>query len=169
MNIALIGMPGAGKTFVGKRLATHLGYTFIDPDKILETEYEKPLQDMLNELGETEFLAREWKTTTVATRGRNRCVISTGGSIVYSEEAMDYLADISFIIYLSVAVETLHARIGDAPRGVVGAGTKSLEELFRERDPLYRKWANAVVNADREPDAVLTDILARIEESSGAH
>lgn len=162
MNIALIGMPASGKTFIGKPLAQRLGYAFLDPDKIMEAEFGKPLQGVLEELGDVAFLKKEWDTTRVATLGKEQCVISTGGSIVLTPDAMEYLATIALIIYLQVPLKALTERIGDIPRGTVGAATKTLAELFAERDPLYRKWANVTIVANREGQDVLEDILASI-------
>ena len=160
MNISLIGMPGAGKSTIGKRLAEHLGAVFVDPDKLIETEYGKPLSDILADIGEEAFLEMEGEVTRRATRGRPNCVIATGGSIVYNESAMDYLSDIGFIVYLKVPLGTLTERIEKEPRAIIGSGEKTLEELYAERDPLYTKWANAIVYANIEEGYVLEDVLA---------
>ena len=160
MNIALIGMPASGKTFVGKPLAARLGYTFIDPDKVMESELGKPLQGVLEELGDEAFLKKEWDTTRIATRGRDRCVISTGGSIVLTEEAMDYLADIAFIVYIKVPLDILEDRMGSTPRGTVGADSKSLSQIYAERTPLYEQWANVVIESEDNQENVLEKVLA---------
>lgn len=152
-------MPGAGKSHVGKLLAEHLGSTFIDPDKLIEAEYLKPLPEVVAELGEEAFLLKEGEITRLATRGRPHCVIATGGSIIYNTDAMEYLADIGFIVYLKVPLTTLEERIQKEPRAIVNLGEKTLAELYAERDPLYSEWANVTVYADHPDTDVLEDIL----------
>lgn len=159
MNIALIGMPAAGKSFIGKQVAERLGYAFVDPDNLIEAETKKPLQQVLEELGDEAFLVKEWQVLKSATRGRNNQLISPGGSIIYTDAAMDYLADIGFIVYLFAPVQVLIERMNQQPRGIVGANTKTLAELFAERDSLYRTWANATVNANQDPEAVVEEIM----------
>jgi shikimate kinase len=166
MNITLIGMPASGKTQVGKKLAEEIGYVFIDPDKMIEAEYGKPLQDILEELGDETFLVKEEEVTRTATRGRNKCIIATGGSVVHTESLMEYLADISFIIYLDASLPILAKRIGDQKRGIVWAGTNAIDELFARRTPLYKKWANISVPADGDSEEVSKRIVEVLPESA---
>ena len=78
-------------------------------------------------------------------------VIATGGSAVYSDEAMRHLAEIGKIVYLQISYDSLRGRLGDLQeRGVVlkGGMGMSLRELYDERQPLYEKYAQITVNVD---------------------
>lgn len=159
MNIMLIGMAGSGKSFVGEKLATKLGYEFFDVDREMEKKYGKELQDILDELGDEEFIKREGDFLIEETEGKERLVISPGGSIVYNAAAMDYLKNISKIMYLKVPFEIAEKRIADVPRGIVGLGTKSLKEVFEERLALYSKFADVTFDAVRSADELISEIL----------
>src|SRR5437868_569353 len=99
MNITLIGMPGSGKSFVGKKLADRLGYKFVELDKILEQEYRLPLQQVVEKLGAELFLDREAEITISQTKGQDSLVVSPGGSVIYRASAMQHLRGVSKIIY----------------------------------------------------------------------
>ncbi|OGG52527.1 hypothetical protein A3C20_02790 [Candidatus Kaiserbacteria bacterium RIFCSPHIGHO2_02_FULL_55_25] len=162
MNITLIGMPGAGKSHIGKELAKHLNFTLIEFDSILEKEFGKTLQIVLEELGEESFLRKQEEDTISQTQGRDNLIISTGGSIIYTEHAMRYLADISTIIYLRADYETVEKRISAIPRGIIGLKNKSLKQLYDERTPLYEKWASFTIDANRQPLSIVNDIEVAI-------
>ncbi len=148
MNVALIGMAGAGKSYVGTRLADRLGWNFLDTDKLLEEKHQKSLQEILDGMGDETFMRAEGKELIDATVGKDQLVISPGGSIVYNVEAMDHLKKSSKIIYLRVPFATIEKRVGDVPRGIVGLGRKSLRELYDERISLYEDYADAIIDAE---------------------
>lgn len=162
MNITLIGMPGSGKSHVGKMLADRLGRTFVDPDKLLEEEYRKPLAEVVSTLGERAFLAEEAKRTMDVLKMETDAVIATGGSIVYSEDVMQMLSEDSTIVYLEVDRQQLEKRIGEMPRGIVKGDAKTFSELYDERVPLYKKWAKVTVNGGEEAEHVVGQISSRI-------
>jgi shikimate kinase len=99
MHCTLIGMSGAGKSHVGKQLAAALGYEFFDVDTAMETMYKKPLQQILDELGDERFLL-EQATLIQQTDFSVPHVIATGGSIIYTEDAVQYLQTISKIVFI---------------------------------------------------------------------
>jgi shikimate kinase len=161
MNITLIGMPGAGKSFVGKKLAEKLNYKFIDVDNIIEEKTKLKLQELLDKYGEDKFLEIEEKT--VLELGEiDKCVISPGGSIIYSEKTMNFLKKISKIVFLYDTFENLNKRIKDKEtRGMIGLKAKSFKDLFEERMVLYKKYADITVNIpeDLNADVVVEEIL----------
>lgn len=144
-NVILIGMPSCGKTTVGRKLAELLGYRFLDCDDLIRESEGKTLPELIEELGAEGFLAAEERV--LAGICAERCVIATGGSAVYSRRAMEHLASIGKIVYLELPVGEIVRRIPNfAARGVVMRGNVStLEELYRERVPLYRKYAELTV------------------------
>jgi shikimate kinase len=147
-NLTLIGMPGAGKSTVGVILAKKLGLAFIDTDVLVQVHQGKTLQQIVEEGGHLHLRAieeREILRLAVVSH-----VIATGGSVVYSERAMQHLRDISRVIFLEVSLEELRRRIHNfATRGIARAGDQSLGDLFAERQPLYRKYAEITVDATR--------------------
>lgn len=149
-NITLIGMAGAGKSAVGKVLAEKVDFKFIDIDKIIAKEFNLKLQEIIDKHGEKKFLEEEEKA--VLTLGDiENCIISPGGSIVYSDKAMKFLKDNSRIVFLDVPLDLIELRIGNhEPRGVIGLDKRSIEEIFKERKPLYEKGADIIIKVESD-------------------
>lgn len=166
MNVTLIGMPGAGKSFIGRRLAQKLGLDFLDVDRaILEPTHGKPLQDILDELGEEKFILAEGQAIIVGTLGKRDTVISPGGSVVYREETMQHLKEISTVIYLNVPFSTLETRVGNVKRGIVGLGSKTLRQLYDERVPLYEKYADITIETEgKNTDDIVKEMIGVLED-----
>lgn len=156
-------MPGSGKSYIGKKLADRLGFAFIELDSILEKEYHLPLQQILSTLGEKKFLEKQAEDVITYTQNKSGIVISPGGSIVYSENAMDHLKEISKIIYLEASLHLIKQRIAETQRGIVGLQGKTLEALFSERVVLYEHWASATIDADQDPEKIIEQICAHKE------
>ena len=158
MNITLIGMPGSGKSFIGKKLAVKLGYGFIDLDKVMEETYNLPLQQILDKEKERSFLQKQAEDAISHTAAITNTVISPGGSIVYSEGAMEHLQSVSTIVYLEVPFHIIKQRIGLKPRGIVGLRNKTLTELYNERIRLYSKYASLRVDGSNDASVVVQAI-----------
>lgn len=158
MNITLIGMPGSGKSYVGKKLAEDVGYTFIDLDRVMEETYGLSLQQILDTEGEELFLRKQADDVISYTLGKTNTVISPGGSIVYSEDAMEYLRTISTLVYLAVPFSVIEQRIGTLPRGIVGIKNKTLTELYKERTLLYEKWSTISFDGNTPAELLIEKI-----------
>lgn len=159
MNITLIGMPGSGKSYIGKKIAQKIGYKLVELDSLIEQEHKLPLQGVLDKLGESIFIEVEGQNAIHHTKTGDDLVISPGGSIVYSDKAMEHLNKVSKIIYLKTDFHTIKKRVGDKPRGIVGLKNKKLEELYEERTALYEKWAAATIAADTDPEKIIDYIV----------
>ncbi len=158
-NITLIGMPGSGKSYIGKKLAEKLGYKLVELDSILEHEYNLPLQKILDNLGEDAFLKKQAEDIITNTQNHQGLVVSPGGSIVYTDYAMEHLKKISQIIYLETSLKVIEERIALVPRGIVGLKNKTLEELYRERTLLYKKYATTTIDGEQDAEKVVSDIV----------
>lgn len=142
MNITLIGMAGAGKSTIGRVLAKRLGYTFIDVDHLIMKNTGMPLQTLIDKEGDS-ALVRFEEEAILGLEQMDSCIISPGGSVVYSEKAMERLKNISKIIFLDAPFRSIARRLPNArKRGIVGLRNRSLKELFEERMVLYRKYAD---------------------------
>lgn len=147
-NIVLIGMPGAGKSTVGVVLAKILGFRFLDSDLLIQERENRLLCDIIAQDGLDGFLRIE-EEVNAGIQAENT-VIATGGSAVYGAEAMKHLKEIGTVIYIRLPFEEICARVGDIRRrGIALREGQSFEELYRERCPLYEKYADITVDAER--------------------
>ena len=134
-NIVLIGMPAAGKSTIGVLLAKTLLLSFTDTDLLIQEKYKKSLCDIIKENGTKAFLEIE------------ESVIATGGSAVYGNAAMEKLKKNGKTVYLYLSVEEIKKRIGDIKsRGVVLTNGTTVEDIFRDREPLYEKYADLKID-----------------------
>ncbi|MFT5136255.1 MAG: shikimate kinase [Arenicella sp.] len=143
-GLIFIGMPGSGKSTLGKYIAALRGLKFIDTDELIEQKHGYSLQHLLDRHGH-QFIRRAESEIICALESQNH-VIATGGSAVYSEDAMLHLRDLGKVIYLHISLPTVIARVGRAPdRGIAKLPNVSLASLYRERLPLYQRWANVTL------------------------
>ena len=162
-NVALIGMPGAGKSTLGARLAKRTGRSLIDLDLLIRDSEGTPLSEIIEQRGTEAFRCIEEHYVT--SLQCSNCVIATGGSVVYSEPAMEHLGKIAVRLYLDVPVAVLAHRLGDLDtRAVLRAPQQTLESLYEERRPLYERWADLRVDCgDLGHDGVIDAIVAALE------
>ena len=146
-NIVLIGMPGSGKSTVGVLLAKALGCLFTDVDLLISHRAKKPLQRILDEDGLEAFLALEEE---VGSRLRaENTVIATGGSMVLSDKAMRHLKTLGTVVYIDVPFEEIERRVTNIKtRGIVFHPNQTLADVYRERKPLYERWADLTVKVE---------------------
>lgn len=167
-HITLIGMPGAGKSTVGRLLATRLGYEFYDTDKEIIRRAGLPLHELIEREGIIAFKRLEEEALT-ALHPASPTIISTGGSVVYSALAMAHLGAISKIVFLDAPLELIEARLKNAgTRGILGLQEKGLAALYAERYPLYEKYAalTITINNNENTEMAAKRISAYIEHLS---
>lgn len=146
LNIILIGMPGAGKSTVGVLLAKRLGYNFIDTDLLLQAKEQCRLQQIITRIGLEGF--KNLEAETLCGLQTTHSVVATGGSAVYSEQAMDRLKELGQLVFIDLPLEELRGRVSDMDsRGLVIGPNESYDHLYRERHPLYRKYAEITISA----------------------
>ena len=156
-NISLIGMPGAGKSTVGVILAKLLSFGFMDTDIVIQTNQGKSLQEIIDE---GDYLGlRRIEASAIRKIDVKEHVIATGGSAVHSARAMQHLKKISTVVFLKVDFKELQKRISNFEiRGIAKPKHQSFKALFDERQILYKKYAEVVIDGndlDQEQIAAL--------------
>ncbi len=162
-SIVLIGMPGAGKSTLGVLLAKELALDFVDTDVLIQLREGKTLQVIMDE---SDYLnLRRIEGEVIADADLPNHVIATGGSAVYSEEGMSNLQRLGPVVFLNCSADELRRRIHNyESRGIAKAPGQSFEELFAERQALYRKYADITVDCDgRDLQQVLDQVLQELE------
>lgn len=144
-NITLIGMPAVGKSTVGNLLAQKMNFNFLDSDDLIQSKEHTTLSRIIYKKGLSRFLQIE--ESHILSIICSNHVIATGGSVVYSQKAMEYLSKTSTIIYLCVDLERLLTRLSDiTSRGVAIKSGKTIEDLYKERTPLYDKYCDIKID-----------------------
>ena len=146
-NVILIGMPGSGKTTIGTELSERIGYGYVDSDSVIVAREGKRLNELIEAVGREKFLDIEAKVNSEICA--DRCVLATGGSVIYRDYAMEKLKMLGRIVYLKLSYETIASRLGDLKkRGVAFKEGFTLKDLYEERAPLYEKYAEITVELD---------------------
>lgn len=148
-NIILIGMPGAGKSTLGKKLAKTLGWSFIDSDDTIINYTKEPLETTLERDGIESFLDTE--RDAVLSLKCNKTVIATGGSVILRQESMKYLQSIGTVVYLRLPFCSLNQRVKNfETRGIAHKEGETLWDIYHQRVPLYEKYCNIEINCNKK-------------------
>ncbi len=165
-RISLVGMPGSGKSTVGRHLARQLGLPFVDSDTEIERRLGMPIRDWFAAHGEASFRDVEQEVIDALTQ-RPGLVLATGGGAVLRPSNRDALHARTHVFYLRSTPEELFRRLRhDTHRPLLQVADPQLRlrELFRERDPLYRRVAHFVVEPPRPSvSALLGMVLMQLE------
>jgi shikimate kinase len=151
MMLALIGMPGCGKSTVGRHLARHLGLRFVDADVELERRIGMSIRTFFETHGEAAFRDEEQAVIEDVSHGQHM-VVATGGGVVLRPANREALHARCKVFYMRAAPEELFRRLRhDTHRPLlqVAEPLRRLRELYRERDPLYRRTAHFTVETTR--------------------
>ncbi len=165
-TVSLIGMPGCGKSSVGVVLAKLAAKRFVDTDLDIQRRENATLQEILERSG-YRYL-REVEEQVLLAVPLQGAVIATGGSVVYSDRAMQRLRGAGPAVYLEADLDTLVRRVESAPpRGIASDPALAYAEVFRERTPLYRAQADIVIDATAGgTDIVAARILAELASTA---
>lgn len=166
-NIVLVGPMGAGKSTVGRLLASRLGFGFVDTDSVIEDRTGADIPWIFDVEGEEGFRNRETAVLQDLLREQGSMVIATGGGIVTRPENIPLLRELGRVYFLQASLEQLTARTSkDKKRPLlqVKDPKAKIEELLRERTPLYEQAAHANIVTDvRGAKGVVHQICAQLE------
>ena len=167
--IALVGLPGGGKTTVGRQLARRLGVEFTDSDVVIEQHLGEPIRKYFEHAGESAFRDIEERVIDELTRNW-RGVLATGGGAVLREANRQALRSRGIVVYLRSTPEELMRRLRhDTKRPLLQVANPlaKLRELHAARDPLYRETAQFVVETGRPSVPTLVNMILMQLELGG--
>ena len=157
-SISLIGMAGAGKSTVGRELANILNFRLIDSDVLIEEQQGKSLQKILDDEGYIRL--REIENSVLKNLHFKEIILSTGGSAIYSDEAMKHIQQNSKVIFLDVSLNEILERVPSFhDRGFAKAPSQSIEDAFEERQKLYNKYSHHIVSNTEDLHSCVSKIV----------
>jgi shikimate kinase len=168
-RIALVGMPGCGKSTVGRHVSRHLGVALVDSDHEIERRIGCSIRDYFANCGEAAFRDLEADVIDEITHG-GPAVIATGGGSVLREANRRVLRERCAVVYLRSTPDELARRLRhDVKRPLLQGGDplRRLRDLFRDRDPLYRQTAHYVIETGRPTVPSLVNMLLMQLELAG--
>lgn len=168
-SVYLVGLPGSGKSTVGRHLAKRLGVPFLDSDHVIEERLGCSIRDFFEREGEDRFRDIESEVLDELTR-RSGVVLSTGGGSVLRQANREWLHQRGQVVYLRSHPEEIFRRLRHdrvRPLLQVADPLQRLRDLFAARDPLYRETAHFVIETGRPSVATLVNMIAMQLELAG--
>lgn len=142
-KIVIIGMPGCGKTTIGKILAKELNYNFYDMDQYIEETHGKSIKEIFAK-SENDFRDLETKACKELIL-KKRCVISTGGGVIKRGNNIDILGEYGIILFINRPIEKIVGDIDISSRPLLKEGKEKLYKLYEERFYKYKEAAHVEV------------------------
>ncbi|RCX16624.1 shikimate kinase [Anaerobacterium chartisolvens] len=160
-NIVLIGMPSSGKSTVGKLLSDKMSMAFADTDALIFKRENRALRDIVNNDGLDAFLKIQQEV--ILKINLTDSIISTGGSVVYSEASMLHLKQNGVVVYLEEEYSEIEGRV-EAGRRFARNGDQTLLDLYNERTPLYLRYADITIKCShKSANEVAQEVKSIIE------
>ncbi len=169
MIISLVGLPGSGKSTVGRQLARRLSLPFYDSDHVIEQRLGCSIREFFEREGEERFRDIEQAVLDELTQGP-ACVLSTGGGSVLRAVNRAHLHDRGRVVYLRSTPEEVFRRVRhdrNRPLLQVADPLQRLRDLYAVRDPLYRETAHFVIETGRPSVATLVNMIVMQLELAG--
>lgn len=166
-HVVLVGLPGAGKTTVGTLVASRLGVAFVDLDEEIERRSGMTVRAIFDAHGEARFRELEREAMRAVLDGAP-AVVATGGGWAAQPGNLEDAQPGAVVLYLNTGLKTAVARTGrggDRPL-LDGDSTREMEQLYRVREPFYRR-AHAIVETDAKPAAAVADEVVALARSLG--
>ena len=169
VRIACVGLPGSGKSTIGRQLARRLDIKFIDSDQVIEQRIGCSIREFFEREGEPSFRDLEADVIDELTQ-RSACVLSTGGGAILRAINRVHLRQRTHAIYLHSAPEEVFRRLRNdqnRPLLQVSDPLSRLRELYSARDPLYRETAHFVIETGRPSVSTLVNMILMQLELAG--
>lgn len=167
--IALIGLPGSGKSTVGRQLSRRLALPFFDSDHVIEQQLGCSIREFFEREGEEQFRNVEECVIDELTR-QQQCVLSTGGGVILRAANRQHLHERGRVVYLNSSPDELFRRLRhdqNRPLLQVADPLSRLRDLHALRDPLYRETAHFVIETGRPSVATLVNMIVMQLELAG--
>ncbi len=172
IRCALVGMPGSGKSTVGRQLAHRAGVPFVDLDHRLEKTIGTTIRSYFETEGEARFRDLEAEVLVDVVRQPGGLVLSTGGGAVLRPANRDALRQLGHVVYLHASPEEIYKRVKhDKTRPLLQVGNPllKLRELYAQRDALYRETAQYVIETGRPSVGTLVNmVMMQLEMAADA-
>jgi shikimate kinase len=147
-NLVLVGFMGSGKSSVGRILSSLTGFALVDTDTLVAQEAGQSIPTIFKQHGEEHFRALETKVLQSLV-GRIGLIIATGGGIITVEENRQLLPQIGPVVWLDASPDHLYQRVKHSKRPLLQTAhpRRTVEELYRQREPLYREAATLRIDS----------------------
>lgn len=165
MIVYLVGMPGSGKSTVGRELAGRYGIPFIDLDAVIEREAGSTITEIFASRGETGFRALEASALLDAST-QDPAVVACGGGVVLEPANRIVLRNTGIAVFLDVPLEVIRARVSPGADRPLIREAGDLERLLEAREPLYREFAAHVVDGSAPPGEVADAVVEELRWSA---
>ena len=168
-HVAFVGLPGSGKSTVGRQLARRLGRPFRDSDEVIERRIGTSIREFFEREGEESFRDVEQTVIDALTLGEP-CVLSTGGGAVLRPANRQHLQQRTHAVYLHAVPDEVFRRLRhdrNRPLLQVPDPLARLRDLYASRDPLYRECAKFIVETGKPSVATLVNMIAIQLELAG--
>lgn len=160
-NIVLIGMPGCGKSTIGKRLSKKTGLKFIDLDEYIVERNSMTIEEMF-EKGEDFFRDREAEVVKEVSNN-SRAIISTGGGVIKRAENIKHLKENGIIIFINRSIEKIVQTLDDSKRPLLKDNIKRIYNLYEERYELYKLYSDIIISNDDVVEKTIKEVRLIIE------
>jgi len=156
-NIVLIGMPGCGKTTLGKVLSENLGLKFVDVDKYIEEKSGKTISQLFD-ISEEYFRSVESEVVYELSKEKPS-VISTGGGVIKNYINIERLKETGIVIFIDRPIDNIISDVEVSTRPLLKDGVHKLHELFKERYEIYKKCCDLHVMNDSDINETVKRIM----------
>ena len=147
-HIVLVGLPGVGKTSVGKVLSKMLNSIHVDIDQEIQKDQEISISDLINQKGEDVFRALEEDKLKVILDSPSPLIVSSGGGVVLSDENRQLIKEKSFSIYITCSIDQIAKRLDILSRPLLYDTNKrmKLEDILQDRESFYQEASDIVID-----------------------